>query len=199
MARHYMAAAHAVDRDGDMARLPRSVQPDVRGSATKRCQTARRSELRGADGSVAYRSCSRPSFLVSSSPFPSFLFAIRFFCCHPEEGWRSADRCPGAAAPGRPTVTRQAGHPAGRPASLAIGTRASRRSTVAIFLAPDPRFRPRHFLRGSYSELLAARVIVPGGRFPCLPRLTVTSRSRETPRPAPPSGSPLESAPHEPG
>jgi hypothetical protein len=101
---------------------------------------------------------------------------------HPDfEGWGSADRRPDAAAPGGPALLRQDAHEraydaagralARRPASLAIGTRASRRSTLAIF-GWGPRFRPRHFLRGACSELLAARVIVPGGRM--VPVMTVS-------------------------
>jgi hypothetical protein len=57
------------------------------------------------------------------------------------------------------------------------------------FWAPGPRFRLRHCLRSACSELLAAQVVVPGGRVPCLPNTAVTSRSRGTPHLAPPSGS----------
>src|SRR6266852_9056206 len=57
----------------------------------------------------------------------------------------------------------------------------------------DFRLRVRASVSGiasgdACSELLAARVVVPGGRFPRLPRLSVTSRSRGTPSLAPPSG-----------
>src|SRR5713101_8279426 len=56
----------------------------------------------------------------------------------------------------------------------------------------DFRLRVRASVSGiasgdACSELLAARVIVPGGRFPRLPRLRLQSRSRETPSLAPPS------------
>ena len=37
------------------------------------------------------------------------------------------------------------------------------------FWAPGPRFRLRHCLRSACSELLAARVVVPGGRIPVPP------------------------------
>ena len=49
------------------------------------------------------------------------------------------------------------------------------------FSAPGPRFRLRHCLRSSCSELLAARVVVPGGRFPYLPgpRLQIAAAGRQ--------------------
>ena len=82
------------------------------------------------------------SFLLFSTPLLS-LFA--FPICHPDEGWRSADSRPGAAAPGAGNdAAGQA--PGGVPASLNGGRRASRRSTVAI-LGRGPRFPLRHFLR----------------------------------------------------
>ena len=37
------------------------------------------------------------------------------------------------------------------------------------FWAPGPRFRLRHCLRSACSELLAAQVLVPGGRIPVPP------------------------------
>jgi hypothetical protein len=52
---------------------------------------------------------------------------------------------------------------------LRSGRRASRRSTPWRFWASGPRFRLRHFLRSTCSQLLAARVVVPGERFPSLP------------------------------
>ena len=42
---------------------------------------------------------------------------------------------------------------------------------------------------GSVQRAPRTQVVVPGGRGPCLPRRTVTSRRRRTPLPAPPSGS----------
>src|SRR5258707_3065671 len=66
------------------------------------------------------------------------------------------------------------------------------------FGLPGPRFR---LLRrppsynggqlpcGSVQRAPRTQVVVPGGRGPCLPRRTVTSRRRRTPLPAPPSGS----------
>jgi hypothetical protein len=102
-------------------------------------------------------------------------------------GGRSADRRPGAAAPGWPAITLQAGHPAGCPASLAIGTRASRRSTLAIFgfgsALPASAFPPKHVQRAPRSTGHSARRAVSEPLEPA-----VTSRSRETPTLAPPSG-----------
>src|SRR6266852_2247030 len=51
----------------------------------------------------------------------------------PIEGWRSADRRTGAAAPVRPAHDAAGQALARRLASLSGGTRASRRSTLAIF------------------------------------------------------------------
>ena len=48
-------------------------------------------------------------------------------------------------------------------------------------------------------SVTASQVVVPGGRGPCLPRRTVTSRRRRTPRLAPHSGSSLEHALNERG
>jgi hypothetical protein len=45
---------------------------------------------------------------------------------------------------------------------------------------------------GSAERTPRTQVVVPGGRGPCLPRRTVTSRRRRTPRLAPHSGSSLE-------
>ena len=42
---------------------------------------------------------------------------------------------------------------------------------------------------GSVQRAPRTQVVVPGGRGPCLPGRTVTSRRRRTPLPAPPSGS----------
>jgi hypothetical protein len=76
------------------------------------------------------------------------------------------------------------------------------------FGLPGPRFR---LLRrppsynggqvpcGSVQRAPRTQVVVPGGRGPCLPRRTVTSRRRRTPRLAPHSGSSLEHALNERG
>ena len=64
------------------------------------------------------------------------------------------------------------------------------------FGLPGPRFSHRHRLRlrfgrhpGRSQRAPRTQVVVPGGRLPCLPRRTVTSRRRRTPLPAPPSAS----------
>ena len=66
------------------------------------------------------------------------------------------------------------------------------------FGLPGPRFRllrrppsynGEHLPCGSVQRAPRTQVVVPGGRGPCLPRRTVTSRRRRTPLPAPPSGS----------
>jgi hypothetical protein len=125
----------------------------------------------------------------------------------PREGWRSADRRPVLARHRWPAASHKEcqqplRHAAGRGACeaprrpLRSGRRASRRSTPWRFSASGPRFRLRHFLRSTCSELLAARVVVPGERFPSLPSLRY-ERSRGTPHPAPPSGLPPDGAPHE--
>jgi hypothetical protein len=64
------------------------------------------------------------------------------------------------------------------------------------FWARGRAFSHRHRLRlrfgrhpGRSQRAPRTQVVVPGGRLPCLPRRTVTSRRRRTPLPAPPSGS----------
>src|SRR6266511_5451076 len=60
---------------------------------------------------------------------------------------------------------------------------------------PSPALPPE----SAFSELLAARSIVPGGRGPEPSELAGASRRRGTPLPAPPSGSPLDGARHRAG
>ena len=71
------------------------------------------------------------------------------------------------------------------------------------FRLPGPRFRllgrPPSYNGGqvpcgSVQRAPRTQVVVPGGRGPCLPGRTVTSRRRRTPRLAPHSGSSLEHA-----
>ena len=111
---------------------------------------------------------------------------------HPERGGRSADRRPVLARHRWPAAShkhRGLRHAAGRGACeaprrpLRSGRRASRRSFPWRFSASVPRFRPRHFLRSTCSQLLAARVVVPGERFPSLPgpRLRAAAAERHVP------------------
>src|SRR5262249_32774135 len=58
----------------------------------------------------------------------------------------------------------------------------------------SPAFTPDRLQRAPRTQ-----VVVPGGRGPCLPGQTVTSRRRRTPRLAPHSGSSLEHALNERG
>jgi hypothetical protein len=76
------------------------------------------------------------------------------------------------------------------------------------FGLPGPRFRllgrPPSYNGGqmpcgSVQRAPRTQVVVPGGRGPCLPGRTVTSRRRRTPRLAPHSGSSLEHALNERG
>ncbi len=97
-------------------------------------------------------------------------------------GGRSADRRPGAAAPG--WACNNAARPGAceRPAPMArrktrVNALMSRRERAPLgappwrFSAPVPRFRLRHFLRSSCSDAPRGRVIMPAGRCP------VTSRA----------------------
>src|SRR3982074_15521 len=80
-------------------------------------------------------------FSLSSSFFSYSLFAA------PIEGWAERRQPLGCQrAPATCQSAWQARHPAGGPAPLNGGRRASRRSTVAI-LGRGPRFLLRHFLR----------------------------------------------------
>jgi len=89
--------------------------------------------------------------------------------CPPREGWGSADRRPVLARHRWPACEAGRGACEAPRRPLRSGRRASRRSTPWRFWASGPRFRLRHFLRSTCSQLLAARVVVPGERFPSLP------------------------------
>jgi hypothetical protein len=97
-----------------------------------------------------------PFFSLLRFPFSFFLFlspyvvlAIRYslLLLPPRsKGGRSADRRPGAAAPGRPAMTLRARHPAGcLPPSTEGG--APLGAPPWRFLGRGPRFLLRHFLR----------------------------------------------------
>ena len=111
-------------------------------------------------------------------------------------GTRDLPKCVAGQAPG------------GVPASLGGGRRASRRSTVAI-LGRGPRFHLRHS-SGSVQRAPRSQVVVPGGRDPiarydarkralCLSSLQLRAAAARRHTSLPPSGSPLEDAPHEQG
>jgi hypothetical protein len=143
------------------------------------------------------RCCSCPPlfscFVSVFLPSPFFPFAARFAYAPPlMRGWRSADRrrvsadTRGLHSASKVRVnaltTLQTRHPAGCLPPSAEGG-APLGAPPWRFSAPDPRFRLRHFLRRSFSELLAARVVVPGGRCPCLPslRLRAADARRHSP------------------
>ena len=186
-----MAAAAAVDRGGSMALLSRSVRRDARWSATKRCQTARRSEITSSGWKWPAAPALVLPFLVSSSPsrFLSFsVFIIRFFCGHPDEGMAERRQAPGCSGT-RLAYRDAAGRalcgvpcvPCDRDARLSALHRGDFGPGAAL---PSPALPPEN----AFSELLAAQVIVPGGRGPVPSEPAVTSRRRGTPLPAPPSG-----------
>src|SRR5258705_13236424 len=112
--------------------------------------------------------------------------------CHPEtEGWAERRQAPGcngtrlARLRGAPRPSKSEGRaPLGAPPwRFWAGGRASISGISSRSVQRAPR----------------SQVIVPGGRDPGPPEPAVASRSRETPLLAPPSGSPLEDAPHERG
>ena len=116
------------------------------------------------------------------------------FAPFPKRGGRSADRrtCVVVALARRDhprSVRRGASHDAGRsplgapPWRFSAGGRASISGIAS----------------GSVQRAPRSQVVMPGGRCPGPPEPAVTSRSRGTPLPAPPSGSSLEDAPHERG
>jgi hypothetical protein len=117
---------------------------------------------------------------------------------HPESrGGRSAEKRSGAAAPVRRAMTRHARRLARRLASHDAG-RSPLGAPPWRFWAPGAAlpspWAPAVLQRragafGSVQRAPRTQVVVPGGRGPCLPRRTVTSRRRRTPLPAPPSGS----------
>jgi hypothetical protein len=125
------------------------------------------------------------------------------------EGWAERRETFGCSAehPLGLHMTRQARRLRG---ALRPMTRDARLSALhrGGFGLPGPRFR---LLRrppsynggqlpcGSVQRAPRTQVVVPGGRGPCLPGRTVTSRRRRTPRLAPHSGSSLEHALNERG
>jgi hypothetical protein len=125
--------------------------------------------------------CRRPGFVLSLRTQPNEGRAERrqaqLFCCRACEA-----RLPRS-------VRRGASHDAGRsplgapPWRFSAGGRASISGIAS----------------GSVQRAPRSQVVMPGGRCPGPPEPAVTSRSRGTPLPAPPSGSSLEDAPHERG
>ena len=142
-------------------------------SCISRCQTAQ---------------CSSFPRRVSA---PEFVFNLHLFAPGPEtRGGRSADRrtyvVVARARRDHPrSVRRGASHDAGRsplgapPWRFSAGGRASISGIAS----------------GSVQRAPRSQVVMPGGRCPGPPEPAVTSRSRRTPLPAPPSGSSLEDAP----
>jgi hypothetical protein len=119
------------------------------------------------------------------------------FCLSPDRGWAERRQTPGVSGHPRPEITLQTRHPAGCLPPSAKGG--------APLGAPPWRFWAggrasfSGISSGSVQRAPRSQVVVPGGRDPGPLEPAVASRSRETPLLAPPSGSPLEDAPHERG
>jgi hypothetical protein len=165
---------------------------------------------------AARRRTVRGHFQLTMSNSPDLLVPAARFCARgfatllrsPESrGGRSAERRSGAAAPVGRIMTRYARRLRG---ALRPMTRDARLSALhrGGFGLPGPRFRllgrPPSYNGGqlpcgSVQRAPRTQVVVPGGRGPCLPGRTVTSRRRRTPRLAPHSGSSLEHALNERG
>ena len=140
-----------------------------------------------------------PSSLSTASSLASpasqtapFVPATRFasglspsFAPAPNEGWM--ERRDGAGClRGTPGVLRHAEALARRLASPCDRERAPLGApTVAILGLRVRASGSVILLRSACSDAPRGRVLVSGERFPCLPRLPVTSRSRGTPLPAP--------------
>ena len=153
------------------------VTPEAVHSSNSRCQTAQ------------------------STSFPRRVFAPGWCPCdrvHPrgsKRGGRSADRricllsrVRGASVPALvrrgASLSDEGREPLGAPPwRFSAGGRASISGIAS----------------GSVQRAPRSQVVMPGGRCPGPPEPAVTSRSRGTPLPAPPSGSSLENAPHERG
>src|SRR5882757_10710021 len=128
-------------------------------------------------------------FYVPAARFGTGL-VFNLFAPDPTRGGRSADRrtysVVALARRDHPrSVRRGASHDAGRsplgapPWRFSAGGRASISGIAS----------------GSVQRAPRSQVVMPGGRCPGPPEPAVTSRSRGTPLPAPPSGSSLEDAP----
>jgi len=166
--------------------------------------------------STSLRAASHPGHAIASDAFGAlftfqtaqiFSFPRRIpapgFCIVASptrvEGWAERRETFGCSAehPLGLHITRQARRLRG---ALRPMTRDARLSALhrGGFGLPGPRFRllgrPPSYNGGqvpcgSVQRAPRTQVVVPGGRGPCLPRRTVTSRRRRTPLPAPPSGS----------
>src|SRR5258707_8461382 len=129
---------------------------------------------------------SRGAFFAPEFCFVASLHPDRRVAERRETYGCSDTRGPARDAAGQALARRLASHNAGRPPPGAL--------TVAILgsgpALPSPAFAPDRSQRAP-----RVRVVVPGWRGPVPPGAVVMSRCRRTPRLAPPSGSPLESAP----
>ena len=133
--------------------------------------------LRRASGARAH--LCPPYEIYSHHLVPAARCARVLKLVHPVRGGRSADRRPVLA---RHRLARR--HAAGRGACEAPRVPCDRDARLSAlhpwrFSASGPRFRLRHFLRRTCSQLLAARVVVPGERFPSLPRQRLRAAAAE--------------------
>ena len=153
------------------------------------------SRLRGNERDYALASDNTPSF-------PRRVFCARgFHRCftHPESrGGRSAEKRSGAQrntrgarrnAACQALARRLAPHDAGRSPLGAPPWRFWAPGAALPSPSAPAVLQRRAGAFGSVQRAPRTQVVVPGGRGPCLPRRTVTSRRRRTPLPAPPSGS----------
>src|SRR5262245_55180911 len=132
------------------------------------------------------------SFPAHSCLRVSFLPLLTFVAADPERGdWRSAERRHSLVRVAQ--VTRDATL-ARRGSSRATGRSASRRSAVA--LSAQDRLRARGLACGR-ADAKAPRPPGIAARLRCRAFRIRGYHPRATPHPAPPSGSLLESAPHE--
>ena len=134
--------------------------------------------------------------------FPRRVFCVRGLqlrFTHPDRGVGGAPRNVRVLS-GTPVGHAMTRHARRLRGALRPMTRDARLSALhrGGFGLPGPRFRllgrPPSYNGGqvpcgSVQRAPRTQVVVPGGRGPCLPRRTVTSRRRRTPLPAPPSGS----------
>ena len=116
---------------------------------------------------------SNQTHLADSLPVPAARRArvlIVFFIRPDQEGRRSADRRPDAAASGGRAMTRHAGRLRSALCVPCAGRRASRRSTLAL-LRCGSALPSLGISSGDVQRAPRGRVVVPGGRLPHLPSL----------------------------
>jgi hypothetical protein len=167
------------------------VRPPQDEADRRMCRVARIPDYASLHPGYANCSSSHTASLVPAARFCARVLLVSFPST-PMRGERSAERR---------TISVVARFGARR--SALVEARRASSGTRSPLGAPPWRFWAggrasfSGISSGSVQRAPRSQVVVPGGRDPGPLEPAVASRSRETPLLAPPSGSPLEDAPHE--